>query len=268
VEGSSRQKSRARRGVAIRGGFTLVELLVVIAILALLLGILLPALNSARESARSLVCSSNLRTVTTQFTLFAEDNAPGGRGDSDALGRRRFQINDFQESLYGLDEFWDLGSQDSGAVSGPASVMLCPSQGTRLTKRKGFPCSGAAVAPIDDVSLAMNMRLFRATVEFKGKTVLAPAAATFVGDDILHHPYVPLVIDVDGREASRRGLEPFYTAPAIGREDDPFEDDRYWMPASRHQRRSNVGFVGGHVLSSANPAAERWDWTYQARAGR
>lgn len=268
MEGPWPQNRRSPRGAVPRNGFTLVELLVVIAILALLLGILLPALSSARESARTLVCSSNLRTVTTQFTLFAEDNAPGGRGDSEAFGSRRFQINDFQESLYGLDEFWDLGSQDSGVVSGAASVMLCPSQGARLSKRKGFPCSGAAVAPIDDVSLAMNMRLFRATVEFKGKTVLAPAAATFVRDDILHHPYVPLVIDVDGREASRRGIEPFYSAPPIGRDEDPFDDGRYWMPASRHQRRTNVAFVGGHVLSSANPAAERWDWAYQAQVGR
>jgi len=54
-------------------GFTLIELLVVIAIIAILAAILFPVFAQAREKARAITCTSNLKQITLGVSMYIQD---------------------------------------------------------------------------------------------------------------------------------------------------------------------------------------------------
>ena len=110
--------------------FTLIELLVVIAIIAILAAMLLPALSKARNKAKSILCTSNLKQLGTAWGMYRDDNdgIPVQRDISD-YGRGRSFWGDRIAKYVGLKlpsitSGWDLTSR---IAAGKAKVFVCPS---------------------------------------------------------------------------------------------------------------------------------------------
>lgn len=245
-----------------RRAFTLVELMIVLAIVALLIGILTPTIRGAMTRARAFKCQMAQRSVAFDFAIFADPQLHGDRGD-DGDGRL-FHIETFQESQYGVDEFWRWG-EHLGAIELPDAKgndpMRCPEVRMPMTLRQDLACSSGAVGPAPSVSFAFNARLNRAEiVDSRGRP---RAVRVALRPDILSKSGVPLLLDVDGVLAGERGINPVYIAPSLDSR-GPYADGRVWYPGLRHGGKANVAFVDGHVESSSDPSNEAgWDWAYQ-----
>ncbi|MDR1958493.1 MAG: DUF1559 domain-containing protein [Planctomycetaceae bacterium] len=142
-----RSKSTTPSGSTVRSAFTLVELLVVIAIIGVLIALLLPAVQAAREAARRMQCSNNIRQAALAAHNFHDNHKrfPAFFGDPIHTGRYS-QRGSFLLLLMPYMEQTAIYEVTAGTAAAPViayqvpggkaniSALLCPSDGNATTR--------------------------------------------------------------------------------------------------------------------------------------
>jgi len=194
--------------------FTILELLIVIAIIAILATLLLPALAKARDMAKTIKCSSNLKQCGLVFSFYINDNNDYFPPSSDPTG-----AFSWGRTMSDLNYFKKGTNRTPG-------IMHCP--GDKLLDSLTNSEFGSFVFGV----YGYNYYYLGST-----KGVLPPIPAR---SNQLSRPSQTLMLMDSDYRRTRQGLG-YY----IVNQDDV--GDAGSTPSNRHSRGTNVLWTGGQV---------------------
>lgn len=242
--------------------------MVVIAIIAVLLALLFPAIRGTLGAARGFRCQASERTIAFDFNVFADDQLHGSRGTDEAYLRPgQFRVETFQDSQYGVDEFWAYDPVPVHRVpdTNGRDPMRCAEIRGPLDLRRSAPCVSGGVGPSKNVSYGFNIRLHwsdRAAAQPGVNFAVVLTSRILEGYGLVPPENIPLLMDVDGA-AAPQGMSPLFTGPTARAQSQLYADNRLWWPGMRHNGAMNIAFVDGHVVASKRPLADgtiAWDF--------
>ena len=216
-----------------RRAFTLVELLVAIAVIGLLAMLVVPAVERARESARTAACASNLRQLAAAALAYAGEHRGqfpwGMRTENGEMACWDFVVGADGKARPGL--LWD---HVPGAGAG--QVMQCPSFLGGNANWRGDPFTGynyncSYVGKVEGDAGDRMAPAFLAQIEDPARTALFGDGEYAGGaNKFMRAPVRDRAFDGSGNGVREAGTQGF-----------------------RHGGRTNVAFADGHVASLDKP---------------